>query len=281
MFPRAGSWPAHVPLLTPGTAPVDVSDILYTVYEHEVNGPVKQDGTSPARLGNHPRLVEVVATELRRLIVTGHWSQGERLVEARVAEQLGVSRNPVREALRILEADGFVELEPRRGARVAVLDADEVLHLLEVRAALEELAAGLAARRRTPEHVAELTDLVARGRTVAASGDLGDLPALNTRFHELLTRASGNPQLETVISPMRDRIQWVYSARVRERAPASWEEHATIAEAIAAGDEPEARRLAGQHIARAIEAFLQHGRSTPPQKARTAPPSTRTTAPVT
>jgi DNA-binding GntR family transcriptional regulator len=212
---------------------------------------------APLRLANHPRLVEVVAAELRRLIVTGHWPQGQRLVEAKVAEQLGVSRNPVREALRTLEADGFVELEPRRGARVAVLAADEVLHLLEVRGALEELAAGLAARRRTPAQVAELTDLVAKGRAVAESGDLADLPALNTRFHQLLTEASGNPQLDLVIGPLRDRIQWVYSARVRERAPASWAEHAAIAAAIADGDEARARELAGAHIATATAAFLE------------------------
>lgn len=211
----------------------------------------------PARLGQHPRLVELVAAELRRLILTGHWPQGHRLVEVKVAEQLGVSRNPVREAIRSLQAEGFVEVEPRRGARVAVLDADEVAHLLEVRASLEELAAGLAARRRSPAHVAELTELVAKGRAIAAGGDLSELPSLNTRFHRLLAEASGNPQLDALINPLRDRIQWVYATRVHARAPASWEEHAGIAAAIAAGDEDRARALAGAHIASATAAFLE------------------------
>lgn len=234
----------------------------------------------PLRVGEqHLPLVDVVAAELRRLIVTGHWPQGHRLVESRIAEQLGVSRNPVREALRALEAEGYVVHEPRRGARVARLDADEVAQLLEVRRALEELAAGLAARRRSEVHVAALRDVVARGWALVESGDLTDLPALNTRFHQLLTEASGNRQLDQLIGPMRDRIQWIYSARVRDRAPASWAEHAAIAEAIAAGDEERARVLAGAHIGQATAAFLDGDRGD--QKPRTAPPSTRTTAPVT
>lgn len=220
------------------------------------DGVVRPADVVPSRLTSHPRLVELVAVELRRLIVTGHWAQGERLVETRVAEQLGVSRNPVREAMRSLQAEGFVEVQPRRGARVAVLDAAEVGHLLEVRGALEELAAGLAARRRTDAHVAELDDLVAKGQTIAAGGDIVELPPLNTRFHQLLAEASGNPQLDAVIRPLRDRIQWVYATRVHTRAEASWEEHAGIAVAIAEGDEARARSLAGAHIARATSAFL-------------------------
>lgn len=211
----------------------------------------------PSRVGQqHPPLVDVVAAELRRLIVTGHWPQGHRLVETKVAEQLGVSRNPVREALRSLEADGFVVHEPRRGARVAVLEPAEVAQLLEVRGALEELAAGLAARRRTEAQVAELHTLVTKGTAIASGGDLTELPALNTRFHQLLTEASGNRHLDLLIGPMRDRIQWVYSARVHHRAPASWAEHGAIAQAIADGDEARARTLAGAHIISATAAFL-------------------------
>lgn len=220
------------------------------------NGARLDGDGGPARLAGHPGLAELVADELRRLIVTGHWAQGHRLVETRVAQQLGVSRNPVREAIRSLQAEGFVEVEPRRGARVAVLDASEVAHLLEVRGALEELAAALAARRRTDAELGELDDLVAKGRALAEAGDLSELPPLNTRFHHLLAEASGNPQLEALIRPLRDRLQWVYATRVHTRGPASWEEHAAIAAAIADRDEVRARELAGTHIARATRAFL-------------------------
>jgi DNA-binding GntR family transcriptional regulator len=232
----------------------------------------------------HRRLVELVADEVRRLIVDGHWPPGQRLIETQVAEELGVSRNPVREAFRSLQAEGFIELEPRRGARVAVLSPDEAGHLFDVRGALESLAAGLAARRGDRPTIAALQAVVAEGSEAAASGDLNDLPSLNTRYHELLCEASGNPQLIATMGPLRHRIQWVYATRVRDRAPASWQEHAGIVEAVAAGDEPTARQRAADHIASAKAAFLalyDDAGAPDAQNPRTEPPSTRTTAPVT
>lgn len=211
----------------------------------------------PTPLGQrHPRLVELVVAELRRLIVAGHWPQGHRLIESRVAEELGVSRNPVREAFRSLAAEGFVELEPRRGARVALVAPHEVDQLFEVRAALDELAAGLAARRRSPEQLAALQTVVAEGTRLVGCGDLAALPPLNSRFHELLTEAAGNRQLTAIMGPLRDRIQWVYSARLHLRAESSWAEHGAIVAAVAEGDEPLARRIAGEHIAEARAVFV-------------------------
>jgi DNA-binding GntR family transcriptional regulator len=234
-----------------------------------------KDLVSEAPVGRrHLRLVEVVAAELRRLILAGRWAPGDRLIETQVADELGVSRNPVREALRSLEAEGFVEVAPRRGARVAMMSRDEAVQLFEVRAALEELAAGLAAQRRSPETVAELETIIEAGVAAVTDGRLDDLPALNTRFHLALCDAAANPQLTAIMAPLRDRIQWVYAMRVADRAPQSWDEHAALVTAIASGDEVEARCLAGEHIVRARDAFLGG------QKPRTAPPSTRSTAPV-
>lgn len=216
----------------------------------------RPDGPALTLGRDHPRLVELVADEVRRRIVEGTWGQGQRLVETQVAADLGVSRNPVREAFRSLQAEGFVEMEPRRGTRVAVLAAEEAGHLFDVRGALEELAAGLAARRRDPQDIAELRGIVALGSAATAEGRLVDLPPLNTRYHQVLCQASGNPQLIAVMKPLRDRIQWVYAARVRDRAPASWDEHGAIVEAVAAGDEELARARAAAHIASAKAAFL-------------------------
>jgi DNA-binding GntR family transcriptional regulator len=211
----------------------------------------------PLSLGrDHPRLVELVADEVRRRIIEGTWIPGQRLVETQVATELGVSRNPVREAFRSLQAEGFLEMEPRRGTRVAVLSALEAGDLFDVRGALEELAAGLAARRRDPHDIAELREIVRLGQTATDEGRLADLPPMNTRYHLVLCRASGNPQLVSVMRPLRDRIQWVYAARVRDRAPASWVEHGAIVEAVAAGDEALARSRAATHIASAKAAFL-------------------------
>jgi DNA-binding GntR family transcriptional regulator len=211
---------------------------------------------------HHPTLVEVVAGELRRLVVEGHWAPGARLVEAHLAAELGVSRNPVREALHLLEAEGWVEVEPRKGARVKVVSVDEAEHLFHVRGALESLAAGLAARRRSAGAVTTLRSIVSAGLTAVDSGRLGDLPPLNTAFHVALCDAAGNPELTTIMGPLRDRIQWLYAARVRDRAPASWAEHGDIVDAIDAGDEDLARRLAGDHIARATVAFRDWSRRT-------------------
>lgn len=232
---------------------------------------------------HHPTLVEVVAGELRRRIVEGQWAPGARLVEAHLAADLGVSRNPVREALHVLESEGWVEVEPRKGARVKVMSVDEAEHLFHVRGALESLAAGLAARRRSVPDVTALRAIVAAGVTAVDSGRLGDLPPLNTAFHVALCDTAGNPELATIMGPLRDRIQWVYAARVRDRAPASWAEHGDIVDAIEAGDEDAARRLAGDHISRATVAFRDSSLRTAAagQKPVTAPPSTRTTEPVT
>lgn len=212
------------------------------------------DGSGIGR--QHPRLVEVVVAEVKRLIVSGALAQGQRLVETQIAEELGVSRNPVREAILSLAADGFVEVEPRRGARVATLSPAEAADLFDVRGALEELAASLAATNGTPEAVAELSAIVDAGVAAAEADDMSELPGLNTAFHVALSEAAGNPQLALVMGPLRDRIQWVYATRVRERAPSSWSEHAAIVAAIAGGDADEARRLAGEHITQAKAAFL-------------------------
>lgn len=224
----------------------------------------REDGDGSAPIGaRHPRLVEVVTAEIRRRMLSGQWPPGHRLIESHVAAELGVSRNPVREALRSLVAEGFVEVEPRRGARVAVLSPDEAAHLFDVRSALEGLAAALAAGRRSPVVLAHLREIVEAGRAATDEGRLADVPPLNTAFHTALCDASGNPELTTIMRPLRDRIQWMYAARVRDRAPASWSEHETIVEAIARGGEATARRLAEEHIARAKEAFLDLGFRSP------------------
>ena len=104
----------------------------------------------------HQPLRRAVQDELRRAIIAGRYQQGERLFEDQIAQELEVSRNPVREALQALAGDGFVELEPRRGARVATVSAKRAEELFEVRESLEGLVARLAARRRTPAQLTEL-----------------------------------------------------------------------------------------------------------------------------
>ena len=111
----------------------------------------------------HQPLRHAVLAEIRRRITEGVYEQGARLFEDQIAAELEVSRNPVREALQALAAEGFVELEPRRGARVARVPVERAAELFEVRAALEGLMARLAAERRTDADVDVLRSLVDRG----------------------------------------------------------------------------------------------------------------------
>jgi DNA-binding GntR family transcriptional regulator len=212
---------------------------------------------------NHKSLREAVAAELRQAILSGRMRPGERLVEEHLAQQLGVSRNPVREALHVLAADGFVELIPRKGAVVASVSDDEAEDLFDVRSALEELSARLAARRCTPELVAELEEVLDRGDEVMAAGEIDELPELNSRFHALLAQASGNAMLTSMVLQVRDRMQLVYSARVDVRAEQSWEEHRRILAAIRAGDERRAADFAALHVSAARSAY-QHPSQTEP-----------------
>ena len=210
-----------------------------------------------ARVGqDHRPLREIVADEIRQAILSGRFAQGQRLVEDRLAEELGVSRNPVREALRTLESEGFVRIAPRRGATVARLSPDEGREVLEVAAALEAQAARLAVRRRTPELIAKLRELSEVAWAAIEDGRREELPQLNTEFHAALAEAAGNGHLARTIASMRDTIQWMYASNVQARAPDSWREHEQLVQALAEGDEEKAAHLAADHVAAAIRSFV-------------------------
>jgi len=209
-----------------------------------------------ARRTEHPPLRHFVLEEIRRQIVAGELQPGERLREEEIAAALGVSRNPVREAVQALDTEGFVRIEPRRGARVAVISSARARELFEVREVLEGLVASLAAQRCTGQQLVELQAIVEEGSRAARNGELTRLPALNTRFHHGLIEIAGNEMLAESIDRLRHLIEWVYSQRIAERAPQSWEEHGVIVEAIGSGDPAHAEHVARRHIARAREAYV-------------------------
>ena len=204
----------------------------------------------------HLPLRVAVLEEVRRRIIGHEYEPGERMLEDQIAAELEVSRNPVREALQALEGEGFVELEPRRGALVATMSASDARELFELREALEGLVARLAARRRTEPDIAELRDTVTRGLEIAAGADLAGLPTLNTHFHALLARSARNAMLAETIRRSQHMIEWIYAEGIRRRAPDSWAEHAQLADAVASGNEDVAERLARAHIAAAQAAIL-------------------------
>lgn len=191
-----------------------------------------------------------IAANLREEILNGVLEPGQRLQEQVVAERYGVSRVPVRDALRRLEVEGLIEMEPNRGAFVGCVTAEEAVEMLRVRLVLEEMLARDAARNRTEEQVEEFRRIVAEGTSSVRGASPAQLVGLNTRFHQLLGKASHNPTAAGLVEQLRTRNELQYSGKLPRRAASSWTEHAAIVEAIAAKD-PEA-------AARAVNAHLMH-----------------------
>jgi DNA-binding GntR family transcriptional regulator len=202
-------------------------------------------------------LSRVVSEQIRGRILDGSLKPGERLVEDRLSAELGVSRVPVREALRGLSAEGLVTLLPRRGATVVEVTPETVAELVEVRALLEGLNARLAAQRHDPEIVAQLKDTLARGNAAANAGTAEELARLNAEFHERLAEASRNAVLSDVMRGLRERTSIAFAINGRTRAREDWEEHAGILAAVIAGDAELAALLANRHVQNAAAAFAK------------------------
>ncbi|MFM9983572.1 MAG: GntR family transcriptional regulator [Burkholderiales bacterium] len=199
-------------------------------------------------------LGKTVAEQLRRLILTGQHKPGERLVEDKLSAELGVSRVPIREALRTLAAEGLVDLPPRRGASVAQLSPAIAHDLVEVRATLEGLNARLAARHHEPAIVTELHQVLTEGNAAAQSGNVDDLVRLNGAFHDKLAQAGRNSILWDIMRTLRERTSLVFAANTNRRSREDWEEHSRILAAVIDGDEELAALLATRHVHQAAEA---------------------------
>jgi len=202
-------------------------------------------------------LSAVVSEQIRGRILDGTLKPGERLVEDRLSAELGVSRVPVREALRGLSAEGLVTLLPHRGATVVEVTPETVTELVEVRALLEGLNARLAAQRHDPEIVAQLEETLARGNEAAKAGTAEELARLNAEFHERLAEASRNSVLSDVMRGLRERTSIAFAINGRKRAREDWEEHAGILAAVIAGDAELAALLANRHVQNAAAAFAR------------------------
>lgn len=200
-------------------------------------------------------LSRVVSEQIRARILDGSLKPGDRLVEDRLSAELGVSRVPVREALRGLSAEGLVTLLPRRGATVVEVTPEDVAELVEVRALLEGLNARLAAQRHAPEIVAQLEDTLERGNQAARDGTAEELARLNAEFHERLAEASRNTVLSDVMRGLRGRTSIAFAINGRARAREDWKEHAGVLAAVIAGDAELAALLATRHVQNAAAAF--------------------------
>ena len=149
--------------------------------------------------------------------MSGELKPGDRVREDAVAEEHGVSRVPVREALSRLESEGFISLTPYRGATVSASSQRDSLELMQIRRALETMAARLAAVNRGGSVADELLKVVQLGTEAGRQEDLPELPPLIMKFHELVATASGNKQLETTLERVLQRISWGFELDLHAR----------------------------------------------------------------
>jgi DNA-binding GntR family transcriptional regulator len=187
-----------------------------------------------------------VREELRERILTGRLRPGDRLVERELAEDLGVSRVPVREAIRSLEAEGFLVVQSPRRVVVRQLARVDVEELFDVREALEGLAAGLAASRAGAAELKGLDRILADAARAATRGDAARITVLNSRFHDEIVAIAGNALLSTMLQPLEGRLRWLTSQN--EHWAELLDEHRRLFEAIASGDADRAKASAVEHV---------------------------------
>lgn len=219
---------------------------------------MEQPRLVPIKLDNYKPLREIVFETLREAIIQGRLEPGERLMEIQLAEEMGVSRTPVREAIRKLELEGFVVMVPRKGAYVAGVSVKDIVDVFEVRAALEALAAGLAAERATDEEIEEMERAVLQIYEVSSGNNLNTLVERDTNFHELIYKASRNQRLVQIVIHLKEQIQRfrTTSLALPGRGRHAVEEHKNIVEAISSRNVELAGNLAREHIETAEQLFL-------------------------
>jgi len=215
--------------------------------------PIVLDGYKPLR--------DVVFETLRDAIITQVLKPGERLMEIQLADEMGVSRTPVREAIRKLELEGLVVMVPRKGAYVAGVSMKDIHEVYEVRAALEMLAVTLAAERITDEELDALERQVLRESEEEASQNehaLDNIIYIDSSFHDIIYQAAHNQRLVQFVNILQEQLQRFRAASLSRpgRSKTALDEHKQIVEALAERNGELAAKLAKEHIENAENAMI-------------------------
>ena len=203
-------------------------------------------------------LRDVVFNTLRQAILRGELKPGERLMEIQLANKLGVSRTPIREAIRKLELEGLVLMIPRKGAEVAEITEKNLRDVLEVRCALEELAVQLACDRMDEEGVRELRAAAETFESILNSDDITQIAQADVAFHDIIYASTDNRRLIQLLNNLREQM---YRYRIeylkkKECYPQLLNEHQTIIDAIAGHDKELATKFTSQHIKNQAETVV-------------------------
>ncbi|MCM1174935.1 MAG: GntR family transcriptional regulator [Blautia sp.] len=195
-------------------------------------------------------LRDVVFNTLRKAILTGELKPGERLLEIHLANQLGVSRTPIREAIRKLELEGLVIMMPRRGAEVAQITEKGLRDVLEVRRALDALCTELACDRITEEEKQKLKDACDEFEKATVTGDATVIAAADVALHDIIVEATGNQRLIQLINNLSEQMYRYRFEYIKEENQHNHlvEEHRMIYESIVRRDKEGAARAAKLHI---------------------------------
>lgn len=205
---------------------------------------------SKINLNDYKPLREVIFNTIREAIIVGELKPGERLMEVQLAEKMGVSRTPVREAIRKLELEGLVSMIPRKGAHVADLSKKDIMDVLELRASLDGLATVLAAERITPEELKELKHVLSQFAAYMEKDNVQGLIKKDVEFHEIIYKSSRNEKLIQIANNLREQIHRFRVIYLKDysRPKELVKEHSDIFNAIESRDLEKARLSSENHI---------------------------------
>jgi len=213
----------------------------------------------PVQTREYSPIREEVFNMLRDAILSGKLRPGDRLVERELAEQLGVSRTPVREALRKLELENLVTHIPRRGVVVSEISRNDVIEIFNIRSCLEGLAANMAAQKISDDNVDHLRKCVEEMEIAAANGNREELNGLHNHFNQKILDIAGSPRLTQMINSLSDYISRFTKTgyAIPGRPSAANKEHEELVDALAEGNSQRAEEIAELHIKNSMSVVLR------------------------
>lgn len=215
---------------------------------------------SDLTFSNDSSLRNKVFKYIKSQIITGNYNPGESLVESKLAEELGVSRTPIREAIRLLELEGLVETTPNKGAVVLGISGKDVEDIFAIRELIEGLAARWAAERITPLEKKELKKVIDLMEFYSQKGDLDELAELDNQFHHIIYEATGSKILNLTLSNLHQYVQLarLESLKVPKRLDQTLSEHHAVLDSFMAGNPDKAQEALTKHVKNAYWNIKSH-----------------------
>lgn len=205
-------------------------------------------------------LRDVVFNTLRNAILTGELEPGERLMEIKLADKLGVSRTPIREAIRKLELEGLVVMTPRKSAEVARITKEDLTDVLEVRRVLEDLAIDLSCENATKEEIDEMEENLKKFMEAIKKSDIKEIALIDVDFHEIIYKSTKNRRLIQILGNLREqmyryRMEYIKDKETRENLA---REHRIIIDSIIKKDSEAGKKAILEHIDRQEKTILEN-----------------------